>query len=163
MSGFVYIRSEPGLWTVGTYGPDGKWHPESDHGNPGAAAERVAALNGTPGAVLTAAPATLPALDAECGTCQGNGVVTSPEWLTWNEREKTAEREWRAENPGGSWFSSEAFELMSELQPENAEAECPKCQGSGYTLTEAGRALLAFLQRHPPALTRVSTNEGGQQ
>jgi len=23
---YVYIRSEPSLWTVGFYAPDGKWH-----------------------------------------------------------------------------------------------------------------------------------------
>lgn len=99
---------------------------------------------------------SLPELDRECGDCQGNGIVTTPEWLAWNEREKTAEAEWRAENPGRSWFSSEAFAFMSDLQPE-PEMDCPKCQGSGQELTEAGRALLAFLQRHPPALTRINT------
>jgi len=30
---YVYIRSEPGLWTVGFYKPDGTWEPESDHHN----------------------------------------------------------------------------------------------------------------------------------
>jgi len=30
---YVYIRSEPQLWTVGFYKPDGKWEPESDHDN----------------------------------------------------------------------------------------------------------------------------------
>jgi len=30
---YVYIRSEPGLWTVGFYDPSGKWQPESDHDN----------------------------------------------------------------------------------------------------------------------------------
>lgn len=29
MAEFVYIRSEPQLWTVGFYDPAGKWHPES--------------------------------------------------------------------------------------------------------------------------------------
>lgn len=29
---YVYTRSEPGLWTVGFYSPDGKWHTDSDHG-----------------------------------------------------------------------------------------------------------------------------------
>lgn len=43
---FVYVRSEPNLWTVGHYSPDGKWYPESDHGSPDAAAERVHWLNG---------------------------------------------------------------------------------------------------------------------
>ncbi len=45
----TYIRSEPQLWTVGFYDPDGKWQPESDHGRPDEAAERVAWLNGGPG------------------------------------------------------------------------------------------------------------------
>jgi hypothetical protein len=43
---YVYIRSEPGLWTVGFYGPEGTWHPESDHDSTDAAAERVHWLNG---------------------------------------------------------------------------------------------------------------------
>jgi len=43
---WVYIRSEPGLWTVGFYRPDGRWEAESDHGSPDEAAERVHYLNG---------------------------------------------------------------------------------------------------------------------
>lgn len=43
---YVYIQSEPGLWTVGFYDPTGKWHPDGDHANPEAAATRVAWLNG---------------------------------------------------------------------------------------------------------------------
>lgn len=43
---YVYIRSEPGVWTVGFYAPDGKWNPESDHNTAESAAERVAWLNG---------------------------------------------------------------------------------------------------------------------
>jgi len=43
---YVYIRSEPFLWTVGFYSPDGKWHSESDHGSKDDAAARVAWLNG---------------------------------------------------------------------------------------------------------------------
>jgi hypothetical protein len=43
---YVYIRSEPGLWTVGFYDPKGKWQPESDHGSTTEAADRVAYLNG---------------------------------------------------------------------------------------------------------------------
>jgi len=46
MNGYVYIQSEPGLWTVGFYKPDGKWEAESDHESAEAAAERVAYLNG---------------------------------------------------------------------------------------------------------------------
>lgn len=43
---YVYIESEPGLWTVGFYDPQEKWHPESDHGIKEEAARRVAWLNG---------------------------------------------------------------------------------------------------------------------
>lgn len=47
MSGqYVYIKSEPQLWTVGFYRPDGKWQSESDHESKEQAAERVALLNG---------------------------------------------------------------------------------------------------------------------
>ena len=44
---YVYIRSQPGLWTVGFYKPDGGWEPESDHDDREQAAARVAYLNGT--------------------------------------------------------------------------------------------------------------------
>ena len=44
--GYVYIRSEPGLWTVGFYRPDGKWEPESDHDSTSKAADRVNFLMG---------------------------------------------------------------------------------------------------------------------
>lgn len=43
---YVYIRSEPGLFTVGFCDPSGKWHPESDHSNQEDAANRVHFLNG---------------------------------------------------------------------------------------------------------------------
>ena len=43
---YVYIQSEPGLWTVGFYDPNGKWEPESDHPSKETAAIRVSFLNG---------------------------------------------------------------------------------------------------------------------
>ena len=46
MGSYVYIRSEPGLYTVGFYKPDGAWNPESDHNNTAEAAKRVHYLNG---------------------------------------------------------------------------------------------------------------------
>jgi hypothetical protein len=46
MSGYVYIRSEPGLLTVGHYDPTGKWHPDSDYDSRDEAAARVTLLNG---------------------------------------------------------------------------------------------------------------------
>lgn len=44
---YVYINSQPGLWTVGFYTPDGKWEAESDWETPHEAAVRVAYLNGS--------------------------------------------------------------------------------------------------------------------
>lgn len=46
---YVYIQSEPGLWTVGYYYRDGKWQAESDHESSEAAAARVHYLNGEKG------------------------------------------------------------------------------------------------------------------
>jgi hypothetical protein len=43
---YVYIGSEPQLWTVGFYAPDGKWISESDHSTRADAARRVHWLNG---------------------------------------------------------------------------------------------------------------------
>ena len=43
---YVYIQSEPGLFTVGFYKPDGKWDAESDHSSKEDAAARVHYLNG---------------------------------------------------------------------------------------------------------------------
>jgi len=43
---YVYIQSEPGLWTVGFFGPCGDWESESDHGSKEDAAARVHYLNG---------------------------------------------------------------------------------------------------------------------
>lgn len=43
---YVYIRSEPGLYTVGFYDPKGIWHSESDHNDREEAAKRVRFLNG---------------------------------------------------------------------------------------------------------------------
>lgn len=54
MSSWVYIRSEPGLYTVGHYDPAGRWQSDSDHDDQRAAALRCAYLNGA-AAGLTAA------------------------------------------------------------------------------------------------------------
>ena len=46
MAGFVYLRSEPGLWTVGFYTPTGEWIAESDHDHTPDVATWGAYLNG---------------------------------------------------------------------------------------------------------------------
>jgi hypothetical protein len=43
---WVYIKSEPELWTVGFYDPSGKWNADSDHDSREEAAKRVHYLNG---------------------------------------------------------------------------------------------------------------------
>lgn len=43
---WVYLMSEPGLWTVGYYDPEGKWHTDNDYSDKNEAAERVHYLNG---------------------------------------------------------------------------------------------------------------------
>jgi hypothetical protein len=43
---WLYLQSEPGLYTVGFYTPEGNWMPESDHSSREEAAERVHYLNG---------------------------------------------------------------------------------------------------------------------
>ena len=43
---YVYIRSEPGLWTVGFFDPAGKWHADGDYDSREEAAARVHYLNG---------------------------------------------------------------------------------------------------------------------
>lgn len=43
---WVYIQSEPRLWTVGFYDPKGNWHPDSDYATREDAAKRVNYLNG---------------------------------------------------------------------------------------------------------------------
>lgn len=59
---YVYIQSETELWTVGFYGPDGKWNPESDHASADEAVARVHWLNGgrdEPAAIETASDADI--------------------------------------------------------------------------------------------------------
>ena len=46
MSNWVYLISEPGLFTVGFYDPAGKWQSDSDHSTRESAAARVHYLNG---------------------------------------------------------------------------------------------------------------------
>ena len=62
---WIYQRSEPTLWTVGYYKPDGKWEPESDHGTPGEAGDRVHYLNG--GCDRTCTPAAVTASENRLG------------------------------------------------------------------------------------------------
>ena len=55
MAGFVYLRSEPGLWTVGFYTPTGEWIAESVHDSTPVAATGIAYLSGVAAARSNAA------------------------------------------------------------------------------------------------------------
>jgi hypothetical protein len=46
MTTWTYIKSEPNLWTVGFYTPNGEWHADSDHNTREDAAQRINYLNG---------------------------------------------------------------------------------------------------------------------
>lgn len=45
MMKYIYVRTDDNQWTVGTYLPDNKWVPESDHGVEPEAADRAHELN----------------------------------------------------------------------------------------------------------------------
>ena len=42
----VVLKTEPGLWTVGHYGPQGDWNPLKDYGDLDEAMTACAKLNG---------------------------------------------------------------------------------------------------------------------
>lgn len=69
MSTWIYLKSEPGLYTVGFFEPGGKWHAESDFNDQGEAAARVHYLNGGSAApapaLLLACRAAVEAIQAE--------------------------------------------------------------------------------------------------
>jgi hypothetical protein len=89
----------------------------------------------------------LPDLDRECGRCQGNGIVTTPEWLEWETQANAVEAAWKARYPGRSWFGSTRRMEIEDAQPD-PEMSCPECDGKGSIPTDAGRAVLRFLSVH---------------
>jgi DnaJ-class molecular chaperone len=54
---------------------------------------------------------------------------------------------------GKGWYHT--FDAYGKRTSGPDGVTCPECCGEGYPLTDAGRELLRFLQRHPPALTRT--------
>lgn len=74
MSTWVYLRSEPGLWTTGFYAPAGTWHTDTDHGSSEEAAERVRWLNG--------ASSVLAVRDIEMERLRADNT----RWMEQNER-----------------------------------------------------------------------------
>jgi len=67
---WIYKQTEPSLWTVGFYGPDGTWHTDSDHASKAQAGNRAAILNGGRPATCSwgmTSPATYRYVYTECG------------------------------------------------------------------------------------------------
>ena len=88
---YVYIQSEPTLWTVGFYDPSGQWHPDSDHETPEAAADRVRHLNGGKDTSLyAAAPDMLNALE---NLENDNGAIPDHAWRLVQEAISKAKSE----------------------------------------------------------------------
>jgi hypothetical protein len=52
ISMWVYIKSEPDVWTTGFYDPHGNWQPDADFDNQESAAKRASWLNGRQKAIL---------------------------------------------------------------------------------------------------------------
>ena len=65
---YVYIKSEPNLYTVGFYDPSGDWQPESDHATKEEAGDRVAYLNGSKTVDITNFIKTLDLIIEDCET-----------------------------------------------------------------------------------------------
>jgi hypothetical protein len=80
---FVYIKSEPKLWTVGFYDPAGRFQPDSDHDTKQAAAHRVCELNGAYESLfegrIKSLEANVAAHEKAIGELQGAEVIEAEE------------------------------------------------------------------------------------
>jgi hypothetical protein len=81
------------------------------------------------------------ALEERCKTCQGYGYMQAGAWHVYTEAFGEAER-------NGFGGNREEWEAMHPMPEMNEEEACGDCEGSGYTLTTRGLALLDFLRRH---------------
>jgi hypothetical protein len=115
VSGYVYKRTEPRLWTVGFYCPDGQWEPDSDHGSDEEAAKRVAWLNGSTTEVTVvegANPAKLLtdfAASLECGDNAeppDGSLILVNESKVWLRSDQDRQGRWeRADGTkAGDWY-----------------------------------------------------------
>lgn len=91
---WVYIRSEPGLYTVGHYGRDGAWHTDSDHGERESAAARCAMLNGSAAAQVGAVSDRVQAL-AERVDHLTHCVAVLRDWISDHTPGQDYSRLWR--------------------------------------------------------------------
>ncbi len=106
---YVYIKSEPGLWTVGFYSPNGKWNTDSDHNSKQEAGERVAFLNGQQ--VSTPIPILTP--------CDAIGFA---EWL--NETNWAEKETWGKYDPPSMPNTKELYSLYKMRKIKDIPCEC---------------------------------------
>lgn len=81
MNTWVYIKTEPQLWTVGFYDPHGEYQTDSDHSSPQAAAARVHYLNGGRDETLDVTEEQLDLLDRRNAVYQADPQNV----VTWEE------------------------------------------------------------------------------
>lgn len=113
---YVYKRTEPSLWTVGFYTPEGKWEPDSDHDSPAKAAKRVHYLNGG----QATAPELLAALQEL--TLRANQLIESAE-----------------ANPTGSMVAVDMQDLgRLHIARDKAEQALARAEAPGSGETEVG-------------------------
>lgn len=90
---YVYIKSEPGLWTVGFYSPNGKWNTDSDHNSKQEAGERVAFLNGQQ--VSTPIPILTPCVELEKEVERLKGLIESAHEFGYKKYKWTMAASWQ--------------------------------------------------------------------
>lgn len=87
-------------------------------------------------------------LDLPCGPCEGTGFVYNPAWQRyWDEYTQ------RFGNLTPERAAPDADEWGDEHEPREPEdITCVRCRGTGLIPTVAGKAILAFVQRHTGAV-----------
>jgi len=85
-----------------------------------------------------------------CEACHGEGLLYSPVWRRWHEREGEARLAWRADHGGDAdWYASPAYVALRLERPAGPQEDpCGECEGIGSIPTELGHQLLGFLRRH---------------
>jgi hypothetical protein len=92
----------------------------------------------------------LPVLDEPCVACDGDGTVANPEFAALERRYEEREQECLAAGNGlSAWRASvDCRDLEAEYEHITELIDCLDCKGAGSIPTEAGRTVLAFMNRH---------------
>lgn len=91
----------------------------------------------------------LPVLEAKCIACDGDGWVSNAaETAAWEARYDAAMNQYKATAGAGACWTGSWEESEIQRDAPDECVGCVECEGTGRLLTDAGRALLAFLDRH---------------